>query len=243
MGASSVCGVVSAAVLSGCQLKSSGTNLVNGKKLFVEQCGACHTLARAGATGATGPNLDEAFRSRARTAWARARSGRRPGQILHPEPSTLRSTLRPSKTLPLDAGRTSSRARTRATSRPTSPRRVAVQRQGHRPARRRRRREGRGHRQGARTARSTSRSPPPASPTSSPTRRANAGQVTIKSENPQTTGHDIAIEGNGVDQKGEVVTNGGTSQFTADLKPGDYTFFCSVPGHREGGMEGKLTVK
>ena len=55
--------------------------------------------------------------------------------------------------------------------------------------------------------------------------------------------HDIAIEGNGVNEKGEIVTNGGTSEFTADLKPGEYTFFCSVPGHREGGMEGKLTVK
>jgi len=72
---------------------------------------------------------------------------------------------------------------------------------------------------------------------------ATAGQVTIKSENPQPTQHDIAIEGNGVNEKGEVVTSGGTSQFSADLKPGEYTFFCSVPGHREGGMEGKLTVK
>ena len=72
---------------------------------------------------------------------------------------------------------------------------------------------------------------------------ATAGQVTIKSENPQPTQHDIAIEGNGVNEKGEVVTSGGVSQFSADLKPGTYTFFCSVPGHREGGMEGKLTVK
>ena len=72
---------------------------------------------------------------------------------------------------------------------------------------------------------------------------APAGQVKITSENPQTTPHDIAIEGNGVNDKGEIVTGGGTSEFTADLKPGEYTFFCSVPGHREGGMEGKLTVK
>jgi plastocyanin len=72
---------------------------------------------------------------------------------------------------------------------------------------------------------------------------ANAGSVKIESKNPQSLGHDIASEGNGVNQKGETVTAGGTSEFTADLKPGEYTFFCSVPGHREGGMVGKLTVK
>jgi plastocyanin len=72
---------------------------------------------------------------------------------------------------------------------------------------------------------------------------ANAGQVTIKSENPQSTPHDIAVEGKGLNDKGEVVTDGGVSEFQADLTPGEYTFFCSVPGHREGGMEGKLTVK
>jgi mono/diheme cytochrome c family protein len=33
----------------------------NGKKLFVERCGSCHTLADAGTTGQIGPNLDDAF--------------------------------------------------------------------------------------------------------------------------------------------------------------------------------------
>ena len=37
--------------------------------------------------------------------------------------------------------------------------------------------------------------------------------------------------------------NGAVSQFSADLKPGKYTFYCSVPGHRQGGMVGTLTVK
>jgi uncharacterized cupredoxin-like copper-binding protein len=39
------------------------------------------------------------------------------------------------------------------------------------------------------------------------------------------------------------VKNGAVSRIEVDLKPGEYTFYCSVPGHREGGMEGKLTVQ
>jgi plastocyanin len=72
---------------------------------------------------------------------------------------------------------------------------------------------------------------------------ASPGKVTIESKNDASIPHDIAIQGNGVDQKGEVVQNGGTSTISVDLKPGTYTFYCSVPGHREGGMVGKLTVK
>jgi cbb3-type cytochrome c oxidase subunit III len=33
----------------------------NGKVLFTEKCGGCHTLADAGTTGTIGPNLDDAF--------------------------------------------------------------------------------------------------------------------------------------------------------------------------------------
>ena len=38
-------------------------DLSNGKAQFVEKCGTCHVLGRAGSAGAVGPNLDASFRS------------------------------------------------------------------------------------------------------------------------------------------------------------------------------------
>jgi uncharacterized cupredoxin-like copper-binding protein len=72
---------------------------------------------------------------------------------------------------------------------------------------------------------------------------AKAGKVELDSKNASGTPHDISIEGGGVDEHGKVVQNGGTSTVSVTLKPGNYTFYCSVPGHRQAGMEGKLTVK
>ena len=72
---------------------------------------------------------------------------------------------------------------------------------------------------------------------------AKAGKVTITMKNPSDLPHAIEIEGNGVEEEGETVQKGGTSKVTADLKPGEYEFYCPVPGHKQGGMEGKLTVK
>jgi plastocyanin len=71
---------------------------------------------------------------------------------------------------------------------------------------------------------------------------AAAGEVTITMVNEGDLPHDVAIKGNGVDEKGEIVQNGGTSTVTATLEPGEYTFYCSVPGHEAGGMTGTLTV-
>ena len=72
---------------------------------------------------------------------------------------------------------------------------------------------------------------------------AKPGNVTIDMENPSPVPHNVAIEGGGVNRLGKVVPQGETSTVSSDLKKGSYTFYCSVPGHREGGMEGKLTVE
>jgi mono/diheme cytochrome c family protein len=48
--------------LAGCAVKHPTANVVKGKVLFVQKCGACHTLSHANTTGVVGPNLDDAFR-------------------------------------------------------------------------------------------------------------------------------------------------------------------------------------
>ncbi len=74
---------------------------------------------------------------------------------------------------------------------------------------------------------------------------APAGTVTVVMDNPSTSGvpHGIAVEGNGVDQDGKKVQPGGKSTDTLTLKPGTYTFYCPVAGHKAAGMKGTLVVK
>lgn len=70
-----------------------------------------------------------------------------------------------------------------------------------------------------------------------------AGKVQIDFTNESPVGHDVVIEQDGNEvARGSVIT-GSSEVVSFDAKPGDYTFFCSVPGHREAGMEGTLTVK
>jgi plastocyanin len=71
---------------------------------------------------------------------------------------------------------------------------------------------------------------------------ATAGKVTITMTNPSQLQHDVSIKG-GVNVTGNVVGQGGKSVASADLKPGQYTFYCSVDGHEAAGMTGTLTVK
>jgi plastocyanin len=74
---------------------------------------------------------------------------------------------------------------------------------------------------------------------------AKAGNVTIAFDNPAPISHDVAVEdsaGNEVGQS-DLIAQSSTSLVLKNLKPGTYTYFCTVPGHREAGMEGTLTVK
>ena len=73
---------------------------------------------------------------------------------------------------------------------------------------------------------------------------ATAGNVTIDFDNKQPLQHDVAV----ADSSGKVLgqtdlVSSGTSNATVNLTAGTYTFYCTVPGHREAGMEGTLTVK
>jgi plastocyanin len=74
------------------------------------------------------------------------------------------------------------------------------------------------------------------------TLEAPAGTVTLVMENPSALEHNIAVRGEGVDEQGEVVGQGDESTVTVELEPGEYEFYCSVPGHEAGGMKGTLTV-
>ncbi|MFI5028560.1 MAG: plastocyanin/azurin family copper-binding protein [Solirubrobacterales bacterium] len=73
---------------------------------------------------------------------------------------------------------------------------------------------------------------------------AKAGQVSIEFENPQELTHNVAVEDSSGKRLGETeLVEKGTATTTINLKPGTYTYFCTIPGHRQAGMEGTLTVK
>lgn len=72
---------------------------------------------------------------------------------------------------------------------------------------------------------------------------AKAGKVTIDFDNPSAIPHNVVIEEDGEELAGFEPIVEGKESLSADLKAGTYTFFCSVPGHREAGMEGTLVVK
>jgi plastocyanin len=226
--------------LGGCTLKSSGDDVVQGKAQFVDKCGTCHTLARAGTKGTVGPNLDEAFR-RARQDGMKSSTfmGVVERQIENPnlndqiDPQTGKVLPKmPANIVTGDAARNVAAYVAQAAAVPGKDGGKLAQ-------------VGEQKAQG--TAKETNGTLDIPVAGAGLYKYANAtaspGQVTITSKNPQPTDHNISIQGAGLNQQGNVVKGGGTSKLTVNLKPGTYTFYCSVDGHRQAGMQGKLTVK
>jgi mono/diheme cytochrome c family protein len=228
--------------LSGCQLKNSGENVVQGKTDFVAKCGSCHTLKRAGTSGVTGPNLDAAFQQAREAGFGEsAFEGIVYRQILQPnkepqaDPLTGKNGAKmPAKLYTGDDARNVAAYVAGAVSKPGEDKgqlaTVGVKKSNE-------------------VAKAASgKLTIPADPSGAlayqyGSAQAPAGALNLESPNKSSVDHDIAIEGNGVNKAGPVVKNGGVSKISVSLKPGQYTFFCSVPGHRQGGMIGKLTVK
>jgi plastocyanin len=70
-----------------------------------------------------------------------------------------------------------------------------------------------------------------------------AGKVAVDLVNRSPLPHNVTIaKGAKVVANTKTIT-GATTSTTANLAPGDYVFYCSVDAHRQGGMQGTLTVK
>jgi FtsP/CotA-like multicopper oxidase with cupredoxin domain len=68
---------------------------------------------------------------------------------------------------------------------------------------------------------------------------AAGGSITLK--NAGTVVHNVVVEG--TDLKTPDIDPGGTESLDlSSLKPGDYTLFCAIPGHKGAGMEAVLML-
>jgi uncharacterized cupredoxin-like copper-binding protein len=221
---------LSAALLAaGCGQEDD--DLVKGKTLFVQKCGSCHALSRAGTKGVQGPDLDSSFAEARRDGMSDATiEGIVYGQI----GAVRRGSIMPNnlvkgadrKDVAAYVGRSAA---------------VSGQDEGQLA-------QAGGNPNANKTAKaSAGRLQLDADPTgalafAAGKATAPAGSLQLIMENPSSIDHNIAVEGGGIDEKGAVVGKGGTSDVEVTLKKGKYTFLCTVPGHADGGMKGTLTV-
>lgn len=212
-------------------------DLVAGKQLFVERCGSCHVLNRAETKGVAGPNLDDAFRQGLADGMNRETvRGTVYDQILYPGTFPPDSpAYMPAKLVEGREARNVAAYIAAVTGLPgedTGPLATAVEAAG-------------GGEPAVAENGVLEIESDPNGQLAYVTDQATAppGPLRIDSPNESSVDHNIALELEGGDEIGEVVKDGGVSTIEVDVEPGTYTFYCSVPGHREGGMVGELTVE
>jgi plastocyanin len=231
------------ALLSGCGgLSDQGDNTVNGKQLFVARCGSCHILERAGTKGVTGPNLDAAF-ARARVDGFGESTFRgivhrqigQPARTTQVDPKTGKELpLMPANLVTGDDAEDVAAYVATAVGKAGEDTGALAQ-VGAAKA------EGTAKAEGGTLE--IAADPGGALAFVFANAEAPAGTLEIDSPNESSVPHNIALEGGSVNELGPVVDNGGVSKINVNVDAGEYTFYCSVTGHREAGMEGKLTVK
>jgi mono/diheme cytochrome c family protein len=220
------------AACGGADLKGPRADLVHGKQLFVQRCGACHTLERAGTRGTVGPDLDAAFAQPLADGMGRDTvEGVVHEQILHPVASmpaklvTGQDAVDVAAYVGFAAANPGEDEGALATAVSATEQRSARAQDGRLAI------DADPNGQLAYVV-SDAVAPP--------------GRLEIASRNDATIPHDIALQ-EGRDgpelAKGETVANGGVSRITVTVRRGVYTFYCTLPGHREAGMEGTLTVR
>ena len=67
----------------------------------------------------------------------------------------------------------------------------------------------------------------------------------VRFANASPLSHNVTVQepGGGATLGATPTFSGATKSLTLNLKAGTYAFFCSVPGHRQAGMQGTLTVQ
>jgi plastocyanin len=223
-----------APVLSGCASSGpeSRADLVAGKQLFVQKCGACHVLNRAGTKGVTGPNLDEAFhRAKLDGMDDASVRGAVYQQILNPSmPGNEGAGIMPADLVTGDDVNAVAAYVAKVAAEPGEDEGLlanAVPKPGS----------------GEPIAAENGTLTIPADPTgqlayASAEAEAPAGPLTVVMPNESGVPHNIVIDGKG---ESDVIEEGET-EFEADFEAGTFAYYCSVQGHREAGMEGELTV-
>jgi plastocyanin len=71
---------------------------------------------------------------------------------------------------------------------------------------------------------------------------ARAGRVVVAFENSSGVPHAVEVEGNGVEEETETISDG-SERLALDLEAGEYKFYCPVGSHEQAGMVGTLTVR
>jgi plastocyanin len=226
------CGAVAAVIAgSGCG-RGQNADLVKGKQLFAGKatCGSCHTLARANTHGTVGPDLDVAFQADKRDGLGQSTiRGLVENQIAHPRRGSVMPAGLVKGQNAIDVASYVAYAAARV-GQDTGALATAIQPKIGPPV---------AAKGGVLTIAAD-----PTGALSFTTKKATAPAGTIKFEMPNKSPiqHNLAIKGP-VNGAGPIVGSGGTSTFTATLKPGTYTFYCQVPGHEAAGMKGTLVVK